>query len=478
MPLPYRHFIFSRKFQGLLLILSLFLVANLHAQDPKYRTFSQSSLSDKKAKAGKLTGSSVCFTFHNTTDSVNNDLHAKFNTHIISVDNAGGFPTATIVDKGKSLDLSGMDVAPGDSVTICLTVDKKDADSHANFWWWTKNSVQIGPKNGALANSGYTPIQIQPNGGNALEYIYKKIITRPNGLVVGIPQPTKDSALVHGWIRYMKADRKYFPHVGNPRCFDLIVNGNGGTKPFVKQLKNPHVKKHDNELLGELHALKLACVANDSGFTEPLDTNAALFCSLVYNDTVNPGDPCNGKSIEELIYLADSALTYCGYTGSPNYADLDSCIKRINRAFDGPYVAVSFSPLIIAGTHTLAEVYFLHAPPPGNTPIIRPRLSAGASDLTPGRYELLQNYPNPFNPTTIIEFNLPEAARVTLNVYNLIGQQVASVLDNREFDDGEQSVEFDASSLPSGIYFYRISAVRTEDGRPVYNAMKKMILIK
>ncbi len=471
---PFKTLISHTKFYIFSLTFTLLFVTALHADEAKYRTFSQDDLAQKKAKSGKLTGSNVCFKFYNTTDSVNNDLHAKFNTHIVAVLDAGGFPSATINDKGKVLDLGGMNVAPGDSVTICLRVEKKDSSSKANNWWWTKDNIQVGEKNKDLKAINYEPIHIEPNGGNALEYIYKKIVTRPNGVVVGIPQP-KDSA--RGWIRYMKADRKYFPHTGEPRCFDLIVNGNGSTKPFVKQLKNPHVKKHDNHLLGELHALKLACIANDSGFTEPLDTNAALFCTLVYNDTVNSGDPCNGKSIADIIYLADSALTYCINFDSATYAALDNCISRINAAFDGPYVAASFSPLVIAGAHGLSEVYFLHAPP-GNTPVIRPQRHADANDVLPEQFELRQNYPNPFNPSTTIEFNLPEEARVTLTIYNMLGQQVAYLLDNQELEDGEQSVEFDASNLPSGIYFYRITALRTEDSRPVYNAMKKMILIK
>ena len=206
------------KFSLLFLVTSLLLGSILHADEAKYRTFSQDSLAHKKAKSGKLTASNVCFKFYNTTDSVNNDLHAKFNTHIVAVLDSGGFPSATINDKGKVLELSGKNVAPGDSVTICLTVEKKDSNSKATSWWWTKDNAQVGPKNKDLHSVSYDPIHIQPNGGNALEYIYKKIVTRPNGVVVGIPQP-KDSA--HGWIRYMKADRKYFPHVGEPRCFDM-----------------------------------------------------------------------------------------------------------------------------------------------------------------------------------------------------------------------------------------------------------------
>ncbi|HTK82697.1 MAG TPA: T9SS type A sorting domain-containing protein [Bacteroidota bacterium] len=467
---------FSTPPRLFLILLPFFFALTLHAQDPKYRTFSQDSLAEKKAKAGKLTGSNVCFKFTNTTDSVVNALHAKLNTHIVAITGLGGFTTGATSEKDKSFDVSGTDIQPGDSVTICLRVDKKDADSHTNAWWWLHNGNQVGAKNGNMDNISYDPIYTQPNGGNVLEYIYKKIVNRPDGIVIGIPQASKDSAKLRGWIRYLKADRKYFPHTGEPRCFDLIANGSGGTKPFVKQLKNPHVKKHDNHLLGEVHALKLACVANQSGFTEPLDSNAALFSDLVYNDSVNTGDPCNGKSIRDIIYATDSALTYCNNFDSVTYAELDYCISRINAAFDGPYIAASFSPYVIAGTHTLGEVYFLHTPP-ANVPFIRPKLSS-INDLQPDRFELRQNYPNPFNPTTTIEFSLSEPSRVTLTVYSLLGQQVGLILNNEDMEDGEQSVEFDAASLPSGIYFYRIVALRSEDNQPVYNAMKKMVLVK
>ena len=465
-----------RTFRIPALLLCMLAASVLYAQAPKYRTFSQDDLAEKKAKAGKLIASDVCFKFHNTTDSVNNDLHAKFNTHIVAVLDAGGFPTAIINDKGKSLDLSGKDVAPGDSVTICLRVEKKDSSAKANNWWWTKGSTQVGPKNKDLSSISYEPINVQPNGGNALEYIYKRIITRPGGLVAGIPMLDKDSAKLYGWIRYMKADRKYFPHIGPARYLDSIATGHGGKKRFVKELKNPHVKKHDNHLLGELHALKLACIANDSGFTEPLDLGAALFSSLVYNDTVNPSDPCNGKSIREIIYLTDSSFTYWKNFNASLYPALDNCISRINAAFDGDYVAASFSPFIIAGTHSLDEVYFLHSPP-GAVPVIRPQRYAGV-DLLPDQFELRQNYPNPFNPSTTIEFNLPEPARVTLTIYSVLGQEVATMLNREEMDDGEQLVEFDAANLPSGIYFYRIVIEGIGEYQQHSQMMKRMLLIK
>ena len=90
--------------------------------------------------------------------------------------------------------------------------------------------------------------------------------------------------------------------------------------------------------------------------------------------------------------------------------------------------------------------------------------------ILPGSYELKQNYPNPFNPSTSIEYALPEAAKVKLTVFNTLGQQVALIVDSYQ-QAGYKSVEFDASALSSGIYYYRIKAGDFSD-------MKKMILIK
>jgi choice-of-anchor B domain-containing protein len=75
----------------------------------------------------------------------------------------------------------------------------------------------------------------------------------------------------------------------------------------------------------------------------------------------------------------------------------------------------------------------------------------------PMTYALLQNYPNPFNPTTLIRYQIPAAAHVTMRLYNLIGQKVAELVNEAQVT-GRYEVTLDASSLPSGIYFYRINA--------------------
>jgi hypothetical protein len=86
-------------------------------------------------------------------------------------------------------------------------------------------------------------------------------------------------------------------------------------------------------------------------------------------------------------------------------------------------------------------------------------------------FRLNQNYPNPFNPSTTISFNLPNAADVTLSVYNVLGQRVATLLNNRKYTSGSHTLSFDASNLASGIYIYRIQAGS-------YTSQKRMTLIK
>jgi len=79
------------------------------------------------------------------------------------------------------------------------------------------------------------------------------------------------------------------------------------------------------------------------------------------------------------------------------------------------------------------------------------------SNLGITKFELLQNYPNPFNPSTTIAFTLPSAGFVTVKVFNLVGQEVAT-LASRDFNAGAYILQFDATDLGSGIYFYTIQA--------------------
>ncbi|MHA2100158.1 MAG: Ser-Thr-rich GPI-anchored membrane family protein, partial [Candidatus Kariarchaeaceae archaeon] len=95
----------------------------------------------------------------------------------------------------------------------------------------------------------------------------------------------------------------------------------------------------------------------------------------------------------------------------------------------------------------------------------------------PDIYTLYQNYPNPFNPQTKIEFGLPEESTVSLKIYDLTGQQVDVVLDNENLYAGKFRFDFDASYLPSGIYFYILVAKSNTSDLSIKET-KKMILMK
>lgn len=88
----------------------------------------------------------------------------------------------------------------------------------------------------------------------------------------------------------------------------------------------------------------------------------------------------------------------------------------------------------------------------------------------PNYFSLYQNYPNPFNPATIISYQLPLKIHITLEVYDLLGRKVETLVDKDE-SAGYKTVTFDASTLPSGIYFYRLEA-------GAYYETKKLLLLK
>ncbi|MCL4540016.1 MAG: Ig-like domain-containing protein [Bacteroidetes bacterium] len=94
----------------------------------------------------------------------------------------------------------------------------------------------------------------------------------------------------------------------------------------------------------------------------------------------------------------------------------------------------------------------------------------GSIAFVPASFRLFQNYPNPFNPTTVISYQLPAVSRVRLNVYDVLGRRVATLVDKYQ-NPGEYGVTFDASRLPSGVYFYRLNAGS-------FTATKKMVTVE
>ena len=99
-------------------------------------------------------------------------------------------------------------------------------------------------------------------------------------------------------------------------------------------------------------------------------------------------------------------------------------------------------------------------------------------DFTVKEYSLLNNFPNPFNPSTIISYQLPVTSNVSLKIYTVVGEEVATLVDMNQ-EAGLYQVNFNADNLGSGIYFYKLLAVDalSKNGNN-FTQTKKMILIR
>ena len=114
-----------------------------------------------------------------------------------------------------------------------------------------------------------------------------------------------------------------------------------------------------------------------------------------------------------------------------------------------------------------------------------PRTVQYLSDFTfqPGAFTLDQNYPNPFNPTTTIRFTLDEPAFVSLKVFTMVGEEIATLTEHEYLDEGAWDYDFDASKISSGVYLYQLT-VQTigdeeeGDAPKAFREVRKMLLLK
>jgi hypothetical protein len=179
-------------------------------------------------------------------------------------------------------------------------------------------------------------------------------------------------------------------------------------------------------------------------------------------------------------YSNDGGATWQGQTkiaGTSNESDVYPNMTRdATRVGDSLYLDLLYmwdtnASASLAGFSTQTDPseciwYYervaIYAPPPTG-------INDGGNAVA-DRFSLSQNYPNPFNPSTTISFNVQKRAKVTLNIFNTLGQKVATLL-NGEVNPGAHEVEFSGNDLTSGIYFYQL----TVDN---FKRTKKMVLMK
>jgi hypothetical protein len=324
-----------------------------------------------------------------------------------------------------------------------------------------------------------------PNVANVIYSAYDRAYPKGTAMIIGVQMLGFEKTKL--WAEYTK--NKSFA-----KAFSSEHTGAGG--PFViptngkkAPLKDPKFDavKFNNKLVANLIALKLNMAASDEDIVVDVkDELQYKFGDLLYKGLENN---YVDMSLREIALLADTMLTKSENYTSDLYTSITNVLVDANKAFNDPrpltvadtaagYGQPTYGPktfIRIKGTITVDEsnpAYFVRdvAPPPRN-------FSASTAVKLPNVYTLEQNYPNPFNPTTTIEFYLPEDAFVTMKVYNVLGQEVASVLNKEFYEAGNDLVEFDASKLSSGVYFYRLTA-KGIDSETDFSSVKKMILMK
>lgn len=184
------------------------------------------------------------------------------------------------------------------------------------------------------------------------------------------------------------------------------------------------------------------------------------------------GAPVVGANVYAISQNGVMGFTITDAEGAYSISSLPAVSMSILADCDG-YNSSEAAVTISHPTQSLEDVNFTLASavtPEENQPV-----------GTPTTFALDQNYPNPFNPSTTIGFSLPMASTVTLKVYNLIGQEVAT-LASGVLAAGQHSVTWNGKDLSgriasSGLYFYKLKATSLTDGE-MFNQMKKMMLVK
>jgi hypothetical protein len=154
--------------------------------------------------------------------------------------------------------------------------------------------------------------------------------------------------------------------------------------------------------------------------------------------------------------LGVDSLPKIVFTQDPGYAGPDSLVYSVSDGAEADTGTVTFVVLLPTAVED----------PKPSVPLV---------------YELYQNYPNPFNPVTTIEYDLAHPSRVTLTVFNILGQEVTTLIDELQ-PAGKQMAPFNANRYASGVYFYRLVARSTdskdEGTKNTFIKVRKMLLLK
>ena len=296
-----------------------------------------------------------------------------------------------------------------------------------------------------------------------------------------------------------------------------VCDGSGGhlealgssTIIVFRSIINSQILSRDFSVLVGLNSAFMGTeiVSNDFSVMAFLNTQFLTIpttnqASIIFNEQLPPVDGIAGNNVSisgtaQLLLGPQSTVQFEGYKvfyspdpGSPDWNDTDGL--HLQEVVNDT-LAVWNTEGLSAGTYPLALVVYHSL---GDSISVfsdaRLEINTGVVDENEviNTFSLEQNFPNPFNPSTTIKFSIPivgthDRVSVQLIIYNVLGKEVATLV-NEDKPAGEYEVIFDATGLPSGIYFYRLTTVNPSASLPAgrqgsgqgYSATKKLILLK
>lgn len=335
-----------------------------------------------------------------------------------------------------------------------------------------------------------------PNEVTVVENVFKQAIGKSGTTFLGIPQNDKTLAKSYGWLFYKGSSAlgKMFTegHTQKPFPIDSLRITGKKSKKLAKAIAAAR-KTYNNPAWAQGILLRLNIIASDTGITPK------GFGDLVI-DTVGSlaGTSVNGMTVRDMAKLYDTCMTYYESKGINNdlaLTDLAQFVDKILTPLNSRFYQAMTTATVDYVFDTTAMGPPLKNPYAVNLLGYKTASEAGGivknvgkisgeqfvpitgyQDAMPTQFELNQNYPNPFNPSTVISVGIPEeldGAIATLKVYNVLGQEVATIANNEELTSGVNEFSFDATKLSSGVYFYRVTLNGGE-----FTAMKKMMLLK
>ena len=453
----------------------------------KFRTMTYDSLVESRDRRGKLLAPEkrkpdkveFCMTIRNNTGRDVDGLQTRLRIPIYFDDPLYPFVVTPTPDdvvynpRSQDVYMHWSTPIPADSsVNICAwgVKPKRYPDSYHH---WFLGGLMLDRSTPVHSTSTFLAYRLPlPNRMNVVDEIYRSGAL-PTGLLVGVART--DMPNFFAWARIRKLSdfkksimERLIVHTVVPKNFYAFDNN----RRMVGQQKKVSPRKHNNRIFADALTLKTSIVASQLTIFPP------GLGELIFEYGPNP---LSGKTLLQISAIADTLLTNWSGRTAAEYYNMDSTLRMINGSFEGPIDTFSFaSDLRFKGTRPLSDVPFLRANP-GTEPVII-QADHVAVEEVPERFNLYQNYPNPFNPTTTIGFDLPQPAIVTMKIYNVLGTEIGTVLNAEALDEGIQEIDFEAGSLPTGIYFYRIVASTFDDETgepgPVLQETKKMMLVK